>query len=1234
MMGLFLVFCIRVSHDDELRWSWQYPFSTEQQAVLNELERLVNVQDEPVSGESWCPVIHRTLKSFVNCDDVKKMVAEVEWPLYRFLIAMSINSTADGFGEPDNIPHIVKKLVYCIRANIFEQARRISEHDEEYGDDDYLNERPTLDQGGGLFGLKKYIIDKGQTPFNAIRYIANVASDVASNDPKAGFVSWNINPAEPERYDVLSINNKSFRFGSFLKFVDELLTETDRLLFLDILGDVRLPDTDFTVYEPADSFNNRTYHSSAFTEPANVFINHKQDVINGWLGNRRKRGTMVRDVTDQGIKWKRSAVMGWLDKCLLYLQLLFVLLEVSWGGPARIAEMSVLRITNGQDERRNMYFDGSWIMFLFRYNKTRAILGRDRRIPRYPPPVVVKQLIYYFTLVRPAVSYFMKHFNLPGKKEIDEYLFVDHKVGRWTEQTMYRRFNQVTDKHGIGMITASVYRQAAQLIMDNLVKFKWELPDEDNVLDESFGHSGRQAIESYAVEIEGGDLVQKNDKAHFKIGGFKWHSIVIPNASRRGPLPKRGPDEVDTSSDNGESSSQRLATSRPHISTAALTVLPPLQPDMSEIMARSYLPSVKTIVNPNVEIKPETLVALRMLLNDPDARFKSSYQAKAVQLFLNRLTDLLIILPTGGGKSLTFEIAPILEAEGTTVLILPFVALMTEMRQRLKKVLPKFKAEQWHTGRRSDNGLPNILLVSIEEAVSMEFQSFIQLANVNQIVRRWVVDEFHVLITQSEFRPVFPRLVTTIRLIPVPFVGLSATIPESYVDLVRIMMSSITTTVVRSPTDRPNLRYRVYRLQKDTEEELDKELCRQIKGAWNVCTDEEETRFIVFTHTAAAADQFMQLVNEKSEELGMKAVAYHSRMDRDSKEKAYRKWKDGEAKLLVGTGAIGAGMDFAHVRRVWHRGFASSNINFIQEMGRAGRDGEPALCVLIYCSAVEEDCKRFIGAEYIAEHKSYIEEQGCLRAYLTEFVDGARIDCLSSSEAEMCMPCTSVMSKASLAVSVCAGGGNGPRYQGELNQLAFQDMMSERTELIEKVRRLMDAVEGVCGVCWFRHQAGKRGTDQPTDHGLARCRHMVGICLRCFTQGHATARCVDFPQPLRFKKGCCWTCGFPQYLFGERVHGDNAMGTCDRLGLRDKLAGIGWMSWRDPSWQGRVRNGFPELCTARDGVFMEWLGQVGKHGIINAVWLSLFFFQKSEEELDSLDVMHLDLEEEAFNTCI
>ena len=143
---------------------------------------------------------------------------------------------------------------------------------------------------------------------------------------------------------------------------------------------------------------------------------------------------------------------------------------------------------------------------------------------------------------------------------------------------MYRRFNHIIEKYGIGVITSSMYRQAAQRIMDKLVKFRWELPDENNVLDESFGHGSGEVVTGYVIEIEGGDLVQKNHKAHFKIGGFKWHAIFILNAIKRGPLLKRGLND-ETSTATPDSVSQQPATSRQHISTAALSVLRPIQQD-------------------------------------------------------------------------------------------------------------------------------------------------------------------------------------------------------------------------------------------------------------------------------------------------------------------------------------------------------------------------------------------------------------------------------------------------------------------------------------------------------------------------------------------------------------------------------------------------------------------------------------------------------------------------------
>jgi superfamily II DNA helicase RecQ len=208
----------------------------------------------------------------------------------------------------------------------------------------------------------------------------------------------------------------------------------------------------------------------------------------------------------------------------------------------------------------------------------------------------------------------------------------------------------------------------------------------------------------------------------------------------------------------------------------------------------------------------------------PTAGFKLVHEAKAVQLYLNRMSDLFIILPTGGGKSLVFELAPLLEPDGTMILIIPFVALMTDTRDRLRKVLPGFKAELWLHNREPFANLPHIL-VSMEEAVSQEFRFFIQNANTNSPIYRFVIDEFHVLHTQADFHPKIQRVVSMVRLLPhVPMVCLSATIPLSYVDHLRIQLASVDTTVIRAPMDRLNLKYEVYRLDTSSLEDLDWDL--------------------------------------------------------------------------------------------------------------------------------------------------------------------------------------------------------------------------------------------------------------------------------------------------------------------------------------------------------------------------------------------------------------------------
>jgi hypothetical protein len=174
------------------------------------------------------------------------------------------------------------------------------------------------------------------------------------------------------------------------------------------------------------------------------------------------------------------------------------------------------------------------------------------------------------------------------------------------------------------------------------------------------------------------------------MGCFKWFCETIPNKSVWGTLAKRSREN----DSEGEIEILDMAAKEPatprHLLSNVVNVLTPRSIDTAEALARSQLPTVRPMINPDVKISAKTTVALRTLLNSPTAGFKSVYQARAVQLYLNCQTDLFVILPTGGGKSLTFELAPLLEPEGTTILIIPFVALMTGDEEKSQEGIADF----------------------------------------------------------------------------------------------------------------------------------------------------------------------------------------------------------------------------------------------------------------------------------------------------------------------------------------------------------------------------------------------------------------------------------------------------------------------------------------------------------------------------------------------------------------
>ncbi len=300
--------------------------------------------------------------------------------------------------------------------------------------------------------------------------------------------------------------------------------------------------------------------------------------------------------------------------------------------------------------------------------------------------------------------------------------------------------------------------------------------------------------------------------------------------------------------------------------------------------------------------------------------------------------DVLVVLPTGGGKSLCYQL-PALLSEGLTVVVSPLIALMKDQVDALRaRGAPvavfhslQSQAERGETLRMLDSGTCRLLYVAPERFRASGFLERLR----EQRIDRFAVDEAHCLSQWGhDFRPDYLRLGTAVRALghpPVAAFTATAT-PVVRKDIARHL--ELRDPVVRvSGFARPNLSFRVRRVSGEREKmERVGNLVRQGKTGIIYCA----TRKRVEKVASALADQ------------GASVVSYHGGMDGEAREQAQNRFMAREFDIAVATNAFGMGIDRADVRFVIHYELPGSPEAYYQEAGRAGRDGAPADCELLY----------------------------------------------------------------------------------------------------------------------------------------------------------------------------------------------------------------------------------------------------------------------------------------------
>ena len=362
------------------------------------------------------------------------------------------------------------------------------------------------------------------------------------------------------------------------------------------------------------------------------------------------------------------------------------------------------------------------------------------------------------------------------------------------------------------------------------------------------------------------------------------------------------------------------------------------------------------------------------------------YQAEIINS-VSQGRDTLVLMPTGGGKSLCFQL-PSLSFPGVTLVVSPLIALMKDQVDALKRNgVPveylnstQSRSEQVRIQRAAFGGDLKLLYVAPERITRPGFQQFLEAIDLSLIA----VDEAHCISEWGhEFRPDYRNLRTLRQLKPgTPVIALTATATESVRDDIVDQLGLSTPAIFVTSFDRPNLMYRVLPNIDRYDHLLDR------------LRDDPSASAIIYRSSRAGTED---MVADLAED-GIRALPYHAGLDDGTRARNQEQFVRDEVQAIVATVAFGMGIDKPDVRLLIHYEMPPSIERYYQESGRAGRDGLEAECIVYFgprererqeyfLDRIDDQSRRHIAQQKIRDMVAYCQTASCRRGYILQYFE-------------------------------------------------------------------------------------------------------------------------------------------------------------------------------------------------------------------------------------------------------
>ena len=425
--------------------------------------------------------------------------------------------------------------------------------------------------------------------------------------------------------------------------------------------------------------------------------------------------------------------------------------------------------------------------------------------------------------------------------------------------------------------------------------------------------------------------------------------------------------------------------------------------------------------------------------------------------------DVLAVMPTGAGKSICYQV-PALLLPGITIVVSPLVSLMKDQVGALvqagvaaaflnNSLTDNQKALMLHRARE---GWYKIIYVAPERLEMPGFQRFAQERPISMVT----VDEAH-CISQwgQDFRPSYLRIKAFVDGLPSrPVVGaFTATATAHVRDDIREQLALQKPYEVTTSFDRPNLYFETRRALPS----------QKPKELLDLVLKEGSNAGIVYCSTTRQVDETARLLQSR----GIRAAAYHAKLDADTRRQNQDDFLYDRVQVMVATNAFGMGIDKPNVRFVIHYNMPKDLESYYQEAGRAGRDGQPARCTLLYSGTDVRTIRFFIEKEMEADNglpadvkaeaarkaeerlkymTFYSTTQDCLRGFLLHYFGEA-----APKKCGNCSCCLAAEQEAQLQVEYSRrrAADNARRLEMQQYEKGKNNKLRQQQEIFAEYRR-------------------------------------------------------------------------------------------------------------------------------------------------------------------------------------